>query len=248
METDMEKAIIKYGESNPLQIYKHAKTYDDFAYINTQFLSGRMSRSCGFTDRIFPETVPLLEDFIKLSTIGIITTESQPGDIEKYDSNSDSEYKNLNFGLKREWISFIIETRKLKHLCKILEDTQNTDNPIYFEYINKHEKYNSNPKYFLKTPLIVKDVGENNIILTLQSNNDGSWEWESTRTIGKSISKNWVKTTTECLTNHELITYIKEECTNMFVLSFKFGKNEKTIAKLLLKNFCINCGESKDLH
>jgi hypothetical protein len=239
----LKQAIEKFGESNPLKIYKYAKTYDDLASINTAFLSGKMSRSCGFADRIYEETFPLVEDFKRLSNIGIISLESQPGEVAMYGEKGVFQYEsynNFNFGIKREWLKVMIETKRLPDLRKIFYDESN---PYYVEYRNKYGVDHTNPYDFLKTPLVVDKVGKDDMVLTLQSSKDGTWGWESTLTVGKSVSQNWVNTETECLFDPGLIEYIKEECSSVFIMAYKFGKTSETIAQRLLKNLCKDCGE-----
>ena len=77
----METIIATYGINKPESVFSSVKSYDDLIKANVAFLQGKVRRTpyhCGPIDN---ETIPLVEDLVKINNYGFISTNGQPSQI-----------------------------------------------------------------------------------------------------------------------------------------------------------------------
>lgn len=70
-------------------LYKKAATLDDLANINIQFLRGNIKRTLHHLGPLYPDSLPLVDDLVKLSEMGYVSIDGQSGECVY-----DKEYKD----------------------------------------------------------------------------------------------------------------------------------------------------------
>lgn len=129
MSTDEEKLQ---------NIYGNVKTFGDMLEINVKFLKGEIPLSFSSLNTIDSETVPLMDDLVRLNTYGFLTTEGQPRSALAYDDSRNKNKPSLT--IQKSYLCGFFPVKYLKLLIKFLKEKK-----LYYIYSDMDSTYHNVP-------------------------------------------------------------------------------------------------------
>ena len=103
-----------------VKLFHNVKTFTDLQYIYIKFLKGEIRISPDQYGPVNSETIPLLNDLVKINKLGFITTSGQPSKCQ-YEIFSDNSFKSYE---QKGYITGFLEHEHLKSFSEYMEHQQ----------------------------------------------------------------------------------------------------------------------------
>jgi len=123
MSNNIGTLIETYGKSDPHKVWSQIDNLDDLFIANIEFIKGNMSESFYHYGELAPDSIPLIENLVKLHNHGVFTVNGQ-GPLDK-------ETNKLHIQQK-PYLDCFISMKYVNSLIKYLEKLSFDDDSVYF--------------------------------------------------------------------------------------------------------------------
>ena len=140
MSGDISQNIKSYGLSDPEKVYKNVRTYKDLIKTNVAFLQGKIYHTPYHLGPIDPETIPLVQNLVRINEMGFFSTSGQPAltetvFIEPW-KNNETGRTGGNKWFETEQKSYIVGFMPKGHLARFICFMQDKKDFYYKVSIN----------------------------------------------------------------------------------------------------------------